>query len=103
VPEFSTEISESPFTIGRNADNSAVLPVGSASGVSKFHLTITYKDGQYYARDDKSTYGTSIDGEKLVKGQPSLLHDGAIISLGPQVIIKFQLTSTGEHPPGRDG
>jgi hypothetical protein len=99
VPEFSKEIRHSPFTIGRQKENDAVLPVDSASGVSKYHLTITYEDLQYFARDDKSSFGSAIDGEPLVKGKPSLLHDGAVISLGPQVLIKFQLTSTGKPTP----
>ncbi len=102
VPEFSMVISVSPFTIGRHAENHAALPLGSASGVSKFHLTITYKDGQYFALDDKSTFGTTIDGKPLVKGQPSPLHDGAVIGLGPKVMIKFQLAITGERITGRD-
>jgi VWFA-related protein len=102
VPEFSTEITKSPFTIGRHADNNASLPLGSASGVSKFHFTITYKDGQYFAQDDKSTYGTAIDGKALDKGHPSPLHDGAIISLGPKVQLKFQLTSSEKSQPGRN-
>jgi hypothetical protein len=102
TPEFSTVISVSPFTIGRHAENHAALPVGSNSGVSKFHLTITYEDGQYFALDDKSSFGTTIDGEPLVKGQPSPLHDGAVIGLGPKVVIKFQLASNGERIPGRD-
>lgn len=99
LPEFSMEIKHSPFTIGRQKENDAVLPVDSASGVSKYHFTITYENGQYFARDDKSTFGTAIDGEPLVKGQSSLLHDGAVISLGSQVMIKFQLTSTGKPTP----
>jgi hypothetical protein len=93
-PEFSINMSQSPFTIGRQKDNDAVLPLDSASGVSKQHLTITYEAGQYFARDDKSTFGTTIDDEPLVKGQPTLLHDGAVIGLGPKVKIEFQLTST---------
>jgi pSer/pThr/pTyr-binding forkhead associated (FHA) protein len=103
IPEFSKEIRHSPFTIGRQMENDAVLPVDSASGVSKYHLTIIYEDLQYFARDDKSSFGTAIDGEPLVKGQPSLLHDGAVISLGPQVLIKFQLISKGKPTPNEHG
>jgi Mg-chelatase subunit ChlD len=103
VPEFSQEIRHSPFTIGRQMENDAVLPVDSASGVSKYHLTIIYEDSQYFARDDKSSFGTAIDGEPLVKGQPSLLRDGAVISLGPQVLIKFQLISKGKPAPNEHG
>jgi hypothetical protein len=99
VPEFSKEIRHSPFTIGRQKENDAALPVDSASGVSKYHLTITYENLQYFARDDKSSFGSAIDGEPLVKGKPSLLHDGAVISLGPQVLIKFQLISKGKPTP----
>jgi pSer/pThr/pTyr-binding forkhead associated (FHA) protein len=97
--EFSMAVKHSPFTIGRQEGIDAVLPVGSASGVSKHHLTITFENGQFFARDDKSTYGTTLDGETLVKGQPSPLHDGAVIGLGPKVKIKFQLASKGGPTP----
>jgi len=103
LTEFSVEVKHSPFTIGRQEANDAVLPIGSASGVSKRHLTITFEDGQYFARDDKSTFGTTINGEMLVKGQPSPLQDGAVIGLGPKVKIKFQLASKGRTTPGRRG
>ena len=96
-------VKHSPFTIGRQKGIDAVLPVDSASGVSKHHLTITFENGQYFARDDKSTYGTTLDGETLTKGQPSPLHDGAVIGLGPKVKIKFQLASKGGPTPDGRG
>jgi predicted component of type VI protein secretion system len=88
---FSANMDQPVFTIGRREGNDAVLPLDGSSGVSGQHLTITYKDGQYFAQDDRSTYGTTIEGEEMDKGKPYALRDGAVLSLGPKVKIEFQL------------
>lgn len=96
LEEFSAELIHTPFTIGRQKDNDAALPVDSSSGVSKQHLTITFEDGQYFALDDNSTFGTTLNDVILTKGQPAPLQDGTIIGLGPMVKIKFQLASKAD-------
>jgi pSer/pThr/pTyr-binding forkhead associated (FHA) protein len=52
---------------------------------------LTIYKGEYYAKDENSTYGTMVDGEALEKGKPTLLKDGSVISLGPKVKVLFQL------------
>jgi hypothetical protein len=89
--EFKTEIRKPVFTIGRRKSNDAALPLDSASGVSGEHLTIRFENGQYYAQDDKSSYGTELDGRLMDKGVPYLLRDGAVLTLGPKVSIEFRL------------
>lgn len=89
-PQFAVEMKHSPFTVGRRSGNDAVIPVDSASGVSGSHLTLLFENGQYYALDEKSTYGTTVNGQSITKGQRFPLPDGAVIGLGPKVSIQLQ-------------
>ena len=88
---YLIDMRHTPFSIGRRKGNDALLPVDNSSGVSGNHLVLTYVDGKYYATDEKSTYGTLVDGEPLPKGVPTLLKSGAILSLGPNVKLKFTI------------
>lgn len=91
---FSAKMEHTPFSIGRQKGNDAVLPLDSSSGVSGNHLTITFRDGSYYIRDDKSTYGTTCNDKSLDKGKEYPLQDGDVLRLGPIAKIVFQTTST---------
>jgi pSer/pThr/pTyr-binding forkhead associated (FHA) protein len=92
APQFAIEMKHSPFTIGRRAGNDAVVPVDSASGVSGSHLTLIFEDGQYFVLDEKSTYGTTVNGQSVPKGQRFPVPDGAVIGLGPKVKLQIQFT-----------
>jgi len=92
APQFSAEIRRSPFMIGRRPGGDAVIPLDSSSGVSGQHFRITFVDGQFFIQDEKSTFGTTLDGSPLVQGRPMPLRDGSVIGLGPQVRIRFNLT-----------
>lgn len=91
---FSTEMEHTPFSIGRRKGNDAVLPVDSSSGVSGNHLSITFLDGNYYIKDEKSTYGTSNNNRPLEKGKLYPLQDGDVLGLGPEVKIVFRVSSS---------
>ena len=91
-PQFGIEMKHSPFTIGRRTGSDAVVPVDSASGVSGSHLTLIFEDGKYFALYEKSTYGTTVNGQSLAKGQRFPLPDGAVIGLGPKVKLQFWFT-----------
>lgn len=85
------DMTESPFTIGRNEGNDFVIPVDNTRGVSSEHATITFVNGCFYIQDDKSSNGTSVNDKKIPRGSPTPLEDGAIIGLGPKVKIQFHL------------
>ena len=89
---YSVKVEHTPFSIGRREGNDAVLPVDSSSGVSGNHLTITFLDGNYYVKDDKSTYGTSSNNKSLEKGRLYPLQEGDVLSLGPEVKIVFRIS-----------
>lgn len=89
--QFTATIAKSPFTVGRRGCD-ATLAVDNSSGVSSQHFIITYANGRFYAQDDKSTFGTTLNGQTLPKGQPVELTEGALIGLGPNVVIQFYLS-----------
>ena len=88
---LQTEIGKTPLTIGRRSGNDVALNVDNALGVSGQHCQITFANGQYYLEDVGSTYGTTLNGATIAKNQPVPLPDGALIGLGPKVIIQFRL------------
>ena len=88
---FSAGAQGSPLSVGRSSTNDVVLPLDSASGVSGTHLTITYVNGYFFVQDDKSSYGTSVDGSEIEQGRPVPLSEGAIIGLGPEIEVRFSI------------
>jgi len=93
VVRFQAEIRKSPFRIGRAADNDGVIPVDRTSAVSGHHCAIIFADGRWYVQDDESTFGTTVNGQPVPKGQPFRLEDGAVLGLGPKLKIRFQVVS----------
>lgn len=93
IVRFQAEIRKAPFRIGRAADNDGVLPVDATSGVSGHHCVLTVAEGRWYVQDDKSKFGTTVNGEPVPKGQPFRVEDGAVLGLGPRLKIRFQLVS----------
>lgn len=91
VLAFTAEINKPVFTLGRSEGNDGVIPVDNSLGVSGRHLKITYSDGKFFVQDDKSTFGTTINGQPITKGRPVPLEDGAVLGLGPAVKIRFVL------------
>jgi len=93
IVRFQAEIRKSPFRIGRAADNDGVLPVDATSGVSGHHCVLTAADGRWYVQDDKSKFGTTVNGQTVPQGEPFRLEDGAVLGLGPKLKIRFQIVS----------
>jgi hypothetical protein len=84
-------IAKPSYTIGRRDGNDLVLPVDNKLGVSGRHATIKFVDGRFFIVDDKSTFGTFINDQRLPAGATMALDDGAVIGLGPKVKIRFRL------------
>ncbi len=72
------------FTIGRQPDNDLVLP---HHDVSPHHAEIRVEADGIMLTDLESSTGTSVDGKRLARLQPSLLQDGATIGIGPYSIL----------------
>lgn len=91
---FRAEVTKTPFTVGRKAGCDAVLPVEATSGVSGEHLKLVYIGDQWMALDEGSSYGSLIDNVEVPKGQPTPLHDGSLLGLGPRVKLKVRIKSS---------
>jgi pSer/pThr/pTyr-binding forkhead associated (FHA) protein len=86
---FTAEIDRTSFSLGRRQDNDGPIPVDSSQGVSGQHLKIIFSEGKFFVQDDKSTFGTTVNGQPVPKGRPVPLEDGAVIGLGPVVKVRF--------------
>ena len=95
------ELEEEEVTVGRAEDNTVVLP---QRNVSRHHLRIFRKDGQWFLEDRGSRYGTSYDGSPVEGTIP--IRPGAFIEfagyrlkvIDPQAAV----TETVESPKVSD-
>ena len=79
-------------TMGRNPAHP--LSVNDAQ-VSRDHLRIFFKDGEFFLEDLGSTNGTYINGKQVRK--PVLLKDGDLVSFGENNVFEFStIKSAGE-------
>jgi hypothetical protein len=83
-------ITNLPFIIGRLEGDLLIQD----ANVSRRHAQITYDAANrtYWITDLNSSNGTRLNGAPLVPGQARPLADGASISLGPNVVVQFNLT-----------
>ena len=80
-------------TVGRNPAHS--LSVNDAQ-VSRDHLRIFFKDGEFFLEDLGSTNGTYINGKQVRKPVP--LKDGDLVSFGENNVFEFStIKSAGEE------
>ena len=73
-------------TIGRNPDCQIRFPANTA-GVSKLHCSVIYDGERVMIRDENSSAGTYIDGQKLTPGTATTLHRGHQVGLGSKAQI----------------
>lgn len=80
-------LSGTSFSLGRGDNHNIVIPESNLSA-SRNHAQInTYHDSDGITRykiTDSSTNGTFVNGMKIVRDQPHLLHQGSIIQIGNQ-------------------
>ena len=77
------------------------------SAISRLHCTILDEDDHLAIRDEDSTNGTLVNGEKITPLEPMRLRDGDTIDIGPLerggLRFLFQLADVmGEAPPVDD-
>src|SRR3954452_19701634 len=88
-------------TIGRENDNSWVLPHSKVSGI---HAVISHRHGVYYI-EDRSRNGVYLNSSKqrLERGRPQPLNSGDRILIDPyeiRVSITREQHERAEHGPG---
>jgi hypothetical protein len=80
-------------TIGRDAANDIVLPIGA---VSRYHARIRCEEAGCRVVDAGSTNGTSINGMRLPPGEFRPLAPGDVLQIGP-VKLWAKAPITGAH------
>jgi diguanylate cyclase (GGDEF)-like protein len=74
----------SDVVIGRSPETSLQIDEPT---LSRRHARVFRRDSAAWIEDLKSTNGTFVDGQRL--SDPVLLHDGARIALGSNVLLRF--------------
>jgi len=82
-------LTQFPFIIGR-AEGSLII---KDPNISRRHAQITYEatNRTYFITDLNSSNGTRLNEQRLPPGQPVQLSGGAVIGLGPNVSLRFDL------------
>lgn len=82
-------VNANPFVIGRNEGNLAI----PEPNISRRHAQITCNTTgkAYFLTDLGSSNGTYVNGNRLAPNQPFPLQNGAMIALGPNVSVRFEL------------
>lgn len=80
-------IYEGNNTIGREAANSIILAKDST--ISGRHMTILYRSGKFWAKDEMSANGSFLNGEEMEIQKAYPLSDGDQLKLG-STVFKFK-------------
>jgi hypothetical protein len=83
------DLSQFPFIIGR-VEGSLII---KDPNISRRHAQITFEaaSGTYSITDLNSSNGTRVNEQRLAPGQSVQLNRGAVIGLGPNVSLRFDL------------
>lgn len=88
-------LSESNISVGRSTGNMIALDV---DGISRYHLTLSHKDGETRITDLDSANGTFIDSERLTPQQPRTLFGGEEIQFGELRLVYHAFDETPTRP-----
>jgi hypothetical protein len=81
------------ITVGRTPNNDVCL---TFSSVSKLHAYFQQEKGNWFIRDSMSSFGTFVNGERVLPDTAVPVQDGTIIGFGPETECQF-LTSRSLH------
>lgn len=87
-PSESYPLDKEIVAIGRSTGNDIAL---EATSVSRYHITISYENGQVVLRDKDSGNGTYVDGERIKPEEPVILRGGEEIQIGDLRLIFLPL------------
>jgi predicted component of type VI protein secretion system len=88
-------LADATISIGRSPGNSIPLETDS---ISRYHMTIIYKDGEAQIADLDSANGTFVDGVRLRSNEPRPLYGGEEILIGELRLIYHLLDETPTRP-----
>jgi hypothetical protein len=85
-PVESYRLNKATIAVGRSTGNDIVL---DTAAVSRYHITLTFKDQQVFLEDLDSVNGTYIDGARLTPNSPRSLRGGEEIQIGDIRLIFY--------------
>lgn len=90
TPKGPTPLAPLPFVIGRS-EGALII---QDPNISRKHAQITYDDRQraYFITDLNSSNGTRLNSQRLMPNQPMRLENGAVIGLGPNLTLRFDVS-----------
>lgn len=78
-PVESYRLEKPTYAIGRSSGNDIVL---DTNAVSRYHVSLTYKDQQLILEDLESVNGTYVDGQRLKAHETYIVRGGEEIQVG---------------------
>jgi hypothetical protein len=76
------------------------------SPISRLHCTLLDNDDHFSIRDEDSSNGTFMNGERLTPLQPAMLHDGDVLDIAPLerggVRLMYQHSRARDEQPLKD-
>src|SRR5216683_399435 len=89
LQEYALEKSE--INIGRAPTSDILLSKDKLT--SRRHATVSYENGNYIIRDERSANGTFVNGQQLEEMTPRTLQDGDHIGIGEHELV-FQVNES---------
>lgn len=88
--QSSANVAPLPFVIGRS-EGAFIIQEGN---ISRRHVQITYEPSMnaYFITDLNSSNGTRLNQQRLPSAQPVKLESGSVIGLGPNVLVRFDIS-----------
>src|SRR5260221_3527867 len=83
-PIESYQLEKSSVAIGRSPGNDIVI---DTNAISRYHISLAYKDQQVVLEDLESVNGTYVDGTRIKAHEPLTLRGGEEIQLGDIRVI----------------
>src|SRR5664279_3222707 len=88
-------LTDASISIGRSSGNTIPLETDS---LSRYHASLTNKDGETQITDLESANGTFVDGVRLKSSEPHTLYGGEEIEIGELRLIYHLLDETPTRP-----
>jgi pSer/pThr/pTyr-binding forkhead associated (FHA) protein len=90
------EFDQPAILLGRDPSSQVVL---AQNAVSRNHARISQDRALYFIEDLGSSYGTTVNGAPISKGEKRLLNGGDLIGIA-QFDVRFEQTNAEVSPPG---
>lgn len=82
MPQFTLRSDRAPLLLGRH-ESCQLLTPADEERISRFHARFDFNAGRWFIVDQKSTWGTFLNGYRLPPAKPYLLSEGDLLRITP--------------------